>query len=75
VDGEVDDVGLGVGDGLGEGFGDLYAVDGGGEDASGVSGAFAGGVEALGVDALECFVAGDSDGGGGAGLWLERVLR
>ena len=45
-----------------QGFGDFDAVDGGGEDAAGVARAFAGGVEAARVQALEVFAAADRDG-------------
>jgi hypothetical protein len=46
----------------------LDAVDGGGEDAAGVAGTFAGGVEAGGVQTLKHLVPGDADGGRGAGF-------
>jgi len=44
------------------------AVHSGGEDAAGVAGTFASGVEAGGVQALKNFVPGDADGRRGAGF-------
>ena len=53
----------------GGGFGAVFAVDGGGKDASGVSGAFAAGEEVFDLDVPERRgVARDADGRGGAGL-------
>jgi hypothetical protein len=48
-------------DAPGDGLGDSDPVDGGGEDAAGIAGAFARGIQAFRVEALEGVVAGDPE--------------
>lgn len=53
---------------MAEGLGAADAVRGGGEDASGITGPFAAGIQAADIG-LEGFVPQDADGRGGAALY------
>src|SRR3954468_8341505 len=54
--------------GFGDGFRDPDAIDCRGKNAAGKAGAFAGGIKAGRIEALEVLAALDADGAGGAGL-------